>query len=194
MTKATPPTLRARLKGFVTDQNGNIMIEAMIILPIMFWAYLTMFTIFDAYRQVTVTQKANYTISDMISRQAEIDGPFLDGAMQVFDEMIRSSRPTAMRVTSVTYDEDEDEYSVLWSQTRGSRPILTTDEVKDWHQKLPILADESTVVVIETWSGYQPVFAIGLEEQGLSQFTFTRPRYTKCVIWRVDQDSDCLGV
>jgi hypothetical protein len=193
MTLRITQKLRARARGLVTDENGNVMIEAMIILPIMFWAYLTMFTIFDAYRQVTVTQKANYTVSDMISRQAEIDAPFLDGMMQVFNEMVRASRETAMRVTSVTYDADTDEYLVLWSQTRGSREKLTTDEIKNWHEKLPVLADESSVVVVETWSGFQPVFNIGLEEQGLSQFTFTRPRYTKCVIWRADSNSDCLS-
>ena len=189
MIRHTLSNAHLRIRAFAAEQDGNLTVETIIILPIMFWAYLTMFTIFDAYRQVTVTQKANYTVADLISRQAVVDDAFMDGAMEVFDTLTRSSRPTALRVSSITYDAEDGLYSVQWSKGRGSKGALTSETVKNWHEKLPVLSDNSTVVVIETWSGFKPVFNIGLEEQGLSQFTFTRPRYTNCVTYKGTTES-----
>ena len=89
-------SLRNRLGRFTSDQDANVAIEATIILPIMFWAYLTMFSIFDAYRQYTESQKAAYTISDLISRQTTpLDDAFIDSTRELFDTMTRTiDRPS----------------------------------------------------------------------------------------------------
>ncbi|MGC3936436.1 TadE/TadG family type IV pilus assembly protein [Roseobacter sp. EG26] len=175
---------RARVAQFTGNESGAVTMEFLIICPFLFWGYMAMLTYYDAFRQNTVNQKAAFTIADLISRQATVNGAFLDGAHTVFDTLVRSNTPTALRVTSVTYNDDDPEdetlgtYSVLWSEPRGDFGELTTDDVENWHDVLPVMYDGATVVVVETWAGFRPAFKIGMSERTLHNFTFTRPRYS----------------
>ena len=177
-------SLRNRLGRFTSDQDANVAIEATIILPIMFWAYLTMFSIFDAYRQYTESQKAAYTISDLISRQTTpLDDAFIDSTRELFDTMTRTIDRPSVRVTIVKYDEETDDYTVMWSEARGSFPVLDDQAIADWDDRLPVMPDEENVIVFETMSTYDPPFNTGLENRTISNFVFTRPRYAPQVCW-----------
>jgi hypothetical protein len=183
--KTVSAIIQQRLTRFNRDQDGNIAIEAAIILPVLFWAYLTMFSIFDSYRQYTVSQKAAYTIADLVSRQnGDVDSEFLDGSQALFEMLTRSIDEPSMRLTVVKYDEDSNEYSVNWSKTRGdSFGELTTEMVKNWHNILPVMPDQEVVVVLETQTEYDPPFNIGLEQRTIKNFVFTRLRYAPNICW-----------
>ncbi|WP_187429596.1 hypothetical protein ROLI_025010 [Roseobacter fucihabitans] len=176
-------TLRLWVKRFARGEEGNVTIEFVIICPLMFWTHMAMYTYFDAFKEQTINQKAAFTVADLISRQAVVNAAFIDGSHSVFNTLVRSNTATAIRVTSVSYDAEEDEYSVLWSQQRGADGVLTTETVRDWHAYLPVMYDTATVIVVETWSGFSPVFKIGMAERTLHNFTFTRPRYSPSVGW-----------
>ena len=177
-------SLRKRLGRFASDQDANVAIEATIILPVMFWAYLTMFSIFDAYRQYTESQKAAYTISDLISRQTTpLDAAFIDSTRELFDTMTRTIDRPSVRVTIVKYDLDTDDYTVEWSESRGSFLALDDADIADWDSRLPVMPDEENVIIFETLSTYDPPFNTGLENQTISNFVFTRPRYAPQVCW-----------
>lgn len=170
---------------FASDQSGNVAIEATIILPIMFWAYLSMFSIFDAYRQYTVSQKAAYTISDLISRQTTpIDDTFLDSSRALFEMLTRSIDEPSMRLTIVKYDEADDSYTVQWSKVRGSFGELVDENIENWHDRLPVMPDQENVIVLETQTQYDPPFDTGLENRTIKNFVFTRPRYAPQVLWQ----------
>ncbi len=170
------------LKFFRDDQKGSVAIEAVILVPIMIWAYLAMFTIFDSYRQYTAQQKAVYTISDLISRQATpMDAAFIDGAHDLFESLSRSPQETGLRVTVAKYDLTLQEYQVIWSRTRGGMIGLQSQDIANWTNRLPVMPQDDQIIIVETSSAFTPVFNIGLSNQTINNFVFTRPRYAKQV-------------
>ncbi|MGJ8615456.1 MAG: TadE/TadG family type IV pilus assembly protein [Sulfitobacter sp.] len=178
-------TLRSVLRcDFLRREDGSIAIEAVIVMPLLFWTYLSMFSIFDAFRMYSINQKAAYTIGDAISRETvPIDGAYLEGAQDLFEYLSRSQDQTSIRVSSIYYDAGQDEYRRDWSQKRGSVAELTNADVKNWHEKLPVLPDNERLVLVETWADYDPPFNTGLEEREIRNFVFTRPRYAPRVCW-----------
>lgn len=170
--------------NFARREDGTIAIEAMIVLPLLFGTFLSIFTIFDAFRQYSLNQKAAYTIADAISRETiPINNDYMNGSRDLFEYMTRSGTDVGLRVTSVYYDADEDTYKVDWSQTRGGHSQLDSSHTSDWHERLPMMVDNERVVVVETWSSYDPPFKTGLEETEIRNFVFTRPRYAPRVLW-----------
>ncbi|UOA28211.1 TadE/TadG family type IV pilus assembly protein [Pseudosulfitobacter sp. DSM 107133] len=174
------------MRRFVRKEDGNVAVETMVIIPVLFWGYLTMYAIFDAYRQQTLNEKAAYTIGDMISRQTTpLDVAYLDGARSLLKYLTRNSGvdPT-IRVSSIKYDAENNIYKRDWSKVRGSNAdALTNTDVENWHDRLPVMLDNEHIVVVETFVDYKPAFNIGLEERTIRQFVFTRPRYTPQVLW-----------
>ncbi len=169
---------------FLRKQDGSISIEAMIVLPVMFWAFLAAFSIFDAFRMYGINQKAAFTVGDAISRETlPLDDDYLDGVHNLFEYLSLSEGKSAMRVSSIWFDEDNNSYRTDWSQTRGNAIALTSTEVKNWHNRLPVMPDNERVLLVETWSEYVPPFATGLEEREIQNFVFTRPRYAPRVCW-----------
>ncbi|MBD3662504.1 hypothetical protein H9Q16_01060 [Sulfitobacter sp. TSTF-M16] len=168
--------------SFLRREDGSVAVEAMIILPVIFWAYLCMFAIYDAYRMFSVHQKAAFTISDAISRETmPIDDDYLDGTHDLFEYLSRSQGQTSMRVSQIWYDEDNDSYRADWSEVRGSISPLSDAQVSNWHDKLPVMPDNERIVLLETWSNYDTPFETGLTADEIRTYVFTSPRYAPAV-------------
>ena len=169
---------------FLRREDGSMAVEAMVILPLLFWTYLSLFSIFDTFRMYSINQKAAYTIGDAISRETvPIDGAYLEGVQDLFEYLSRSQDKTSIRVSSIWYDADADAYKSDWSQKLGSVSALSDVDVKNWHDKLPVLPDNERLVLVETWAQYDPLFDTGLENREIRNFVFTRPRYAPRVCW-----------
>lgn len=171
--------LRARIAGFSQDSRGSVTVEAVIMLPILFWAYCGLYTFFDAYRQTSINQKAAYTISDMLSRETDppLNADYLDSVYSLLDFLTRSNTERRMRVTVVRYDQDNNEHHVQWSQVRGTVDALEDADVATLANRLPVMVDEEQLVLVETWTEYDAPFNIGLNDKTISTFVFTRPRF-----------------
>ena len=164
--------------GFVRRQDGAVAIEAMLIMPMMFWAFLCLFAIHDAWRSYGIHQKAAFSIGDAISRETfPIDDAYIDGAHDLFEYLAHSAGNTNLRVSQIWYDGPNDVYKADWSKTRGGAEPLTDAEVANWHHKLPIMPHNERVVLLETWSFYDPPFDTGLTADEIRTYVFTRPRY-----------------
>lgn len=171
---------------FKREEKGSIAIETVILVPMLFWVFLTTFSIFHAYRQHAISQKAGYTIGDLISRQTEpLDQAFLSGSQKVLQFLTLSElNDTSMRISAITYDADADRYEKDWSQVQGGTRFPFTDQqVEDLGDRLPIMKDNEQIIVVETWIDYDPPFDIGLARHDVVNFVFTRPRYTPQVCW-----------
>ena len=178
--------------GFARREDGSVAIEAVIILPMMFWTFLSLFSIFDAFSQYGANQKAAYTLGDMISRETvPIDDRYLDGAQDLFDYLTRSPQESSIRVSMLRYSGSTNTFSVFWSKSRGWNPPLTTADVKKWDTRLPKMPDKEYVLVTETWAKYVPPFKTGLEKSTIQNFVFTRPRYATCVLWVTMESNGC---
>ena len=174
------------LRDFRDDEEGVLAVELVLIIPALFWAYLAMFAIFDAYRQYSVNQKGAYTLGDMVSRETTpINDDYLDGAQELMQYLTnaRQLSDVAVRISSLKYNETDDKYELDWSKERGWMPELTATQVQNWHDRLPVMTDNDHVTVVETWVKYDPPFNTGLSNREIENFVFTRPRYAPRVLF-----------
>ena len=181
----TKTRLKAFLRGdFVRNEDGTIAIEAMIILPVMFWTFLSLFSIFETFRTYSMNQKAAFTIGDAISRETQpIDDQYLTGVWQLYDYLANTRGESSIRVTQLRYRAHDNRFFRDWSQSRGWAYPLSSSDVQNWTDRLPTIPDGERVVLVETWDRYDAPFETGLERQIIHNFVFTRPRYAPRVCW-----------
>lgn len=176
--------LTAMKRKFARDEEGGLAIEAIVMIPLMFFVVMSMFTLFDAFRQYTMHQKAAYTISDMISRETvPLDDSYLTGAHALFDDMTRNPQESSIRVSIVRYDENNQIFKLDWSRTQGASTPLSNNAVRNWDDRLPVLVHNERIIVVETFANYVPPFDTGFGEREIENFIFTRPRYAPQVLW-----------
>jgi Flp pilus assembly protein TadG len=178
--------LRSLIKGFKRDDDGSVAIETVILVPMLFWVFLSTLSIFHAYRQHAISQKAGYTIADMISRETEpIDRPFMIGAQKVFQFLSLSElQDTTLRVSVAKYDLTDNKYEMLWSKVQGNAKVELTDAgVAALGDRLPIMKNDEQIIIVETWIDYDPPFDTGLATHDVVNFIFTRPRYAPNICW-----------
>lgn len=171
--------IRVMLKRFRREDSGYMVIEAVLVLPILLWAFMGLYTFWDAYRATTTTQKAAYAISDLISRQqGPVDSAFVGGMRTAMDRMIPTRMEAELRVTSIIYNNTDERFEVEWSCVADA-PVLpyTTETLQLVKDFIPDMADGNTVILVETWVDYAPILNIGVTEKRLQQFIVTRPRY-----------------
>ena len=177
--------IRQYLRAFRDEERGSIAVETILILPVLFWAYLSMFAIFDAYRQHAINQKAAFTLGDIISRETTpIDNAYLTGTREMLAYLTANPvNDVAVRVTSVRYDANYEIYKRDWSQELGWMSPLSNTAVQALKDDLPVMPHNERVVVVETFVKYNPPFKTGLQEREIRNFVFTRPRYAPRVLW-----------
>lgn len=170
---------RAMIDRMRRDDGGYMVIEAVLVLPMLCWAFLALYTFWDAYRSVTTIQKAAYSISDLISReQGNVNAGYINGMRTAMDQMISPRLSTELRVTSVIRDNADDRFEVIWSCVSGTlTPKLTTTTLQDLAELIPSMADGNTIILLEAWVDYEPALDIGITEKRFEQFIVTRPRY-----------------
>lgn len=174
------------LRQFFKDQGGVASIEAILLIPLLFWAYTGTFVMFDAYKKQTDGLRVTYSVADAISREdSELTQAYLDSMTLLSDFMSRSPNRVTQRVTIVCYSAEDDQYQVAWSRTTGPKKStllphtdLTVDDNRD---RLPILPVGDQVVLVETFMDYAPVWSVGLAAQTFDYWVFTRPRFTNQV-------------
>jgi Flp pilus assembly protein TadG len=186
--------LKSRLRSrFVRDEDGSAAIEAVIMIPVMFVCVLTFVTLIDYTRMHSMHQKAAYTISDMISRETlAIDDDYLTGTNELLNTLTRSPQTSTVRVSIVRYDADDDIFKLDWSRTSGYATERSNQDVRNWAERLPTMVDNERMIVVETAALYQPPFNVGLGNQQIENFIFTRPRYAPQVLW-TDVETDFAG-
>ncbi len=156
-----------------------ISVEALMLAPVLLWAFVATYTYFDAYRQNATNLKAAYTIGDLISRETEtIDSTYINSMHTLLTHMVRSGSDVDLRITVIRFDEDDARYYVDWSTTRGFTEEIDDGNLADMKERLPTMPDQERVILVETRNRYVPPFNIGLDVMDMDNFVFTRPRFT----------------
>jgi hypothetical protein len=175
----------ARKGTFLSDEKGSAAIETVIMVPLTFFVIMSMFTLFDAFRQYSMHQKAAYTLSDMISRETlPLDRDYLEGAHDLFDTLTRSPQDSTVRISIVRYDAVNDSMRLDWSKTSGFSTPLRDEDVRNWTDRLPMMVNNERIIVVETYANYEPPFNTGLGTREIANFIFARPRYAPQVLWQ----------
>lgn len=176
------------VRGFRDEDRGSLVVEAVMILPFLMWAYVGLYVYWDAFRSINTVQKAAYSVSDMISREMiTITPAYLTGMDSIMERLIDQSQDASMRVTSVycngmgadRCDDLTGRNEVHWSLSPGSMmPALTTTSLQALEDHIPAMSDGDYVVIVEISVTYTPAFNFGLTENlNLQQFIVTRPRF-----------------
>ena len=170
------------LRVFRDDTRGYVSLEAMIVLPALLWIFGAGWVYFDAMHQQSVNQKANYTISDMISRETDaITGDYVANAHRLLQIMTKSEgEQSALRITVVEFDGSN--WTVAWSRSGGPIAAMQMADLADYLAKLPLAAAGEQLVLLETWDSYDPVIQVGLDAFDIRSYSFTRPRYAPQIV------------
>lgn len=191
-------TLKHRLVTFLRDEDGLILVEALIMLPLLVWALVAMFLYWDVFRTINVTQKTAYSVADLLSRQRDtIPTAFANGLQNVVDFLTPGGHPVKMRITSLECNSStgtqaqqvcnstRGSYKLLFSFSPGNKvPELTQTDIQNWKGvKVPTLVHGESVFVVETSVEFKaqfPTFLLGLmigvEDNTFGEFIVTRPR------------------
>lgn len=174
--------LKRHLRRFRDQEDGLVMTEFLIMLPLLVWTFMALFVYWDAFRTINQAQKAAYSVSDLISRQSEINTTFINGMQSVTDYLMADAPEVKLRITSVEYHEEDDEHVVLFSRSPGNKmPQLTDSVLATKKPHIPLMADNDSVVIVETSVAYNPGFDVGIPLETFDYFVVTRPRYYRRV-------------
>lgn len=118
LSPARPAGNRRR---FLRDSAGSASIEAVIVLPILFWALVATLVFFDGFRSRNQSQIAAQTVADLLSREANMfTSNYLEGMNEVFDFLADSRFPTRLRISSIIWNSQTQLNRIQWSYgTRG---------------------------------------------------------------------------
>jgi len=173
--------LRRQFRRFRDSEDGLVMTEFLILLPLLVWTFMALFIYWDAFRTINQAQKASFAVSDLISRQSEIDLDFVNG-METVMEYLTNGSPVRVRITSIEWDGDEGEYIVLFSRSPGYElSTLNAAAVAGMADRIPTMANHDSVVIVETEVSYDPGFEVGITNHTFDNFVVTRPRYYRRV-------------
>jgi hypothetical protein len=187
--------LTRQMRRFRDQEDGLVMTEFLIMLPLLVWTFMALFVYWDAFRTINQAQKAAYSISDLISRQSEIDPTFITGMQTVSEYLMNDSPDIELRITSVEYSEEENKHHVLFSRSPGGKMTQLTDSDlarSVYRDRIPIMADNDSVVIVETSVDYTPGFDVGIPLHSFDNFVVTRPRYYRRVCLTTEPCPDTL--
>ncbi|EPX86515.1 hypothetical protein ruthe_01330 [Rubellimicrobium thermophilum DSM 16684] len=176
--------LRHRLLRFARDDRGSMAVEAMLILPILVWAYLATFVFFDGYRAQSLNTKAAYTIGDILSRETNWVTPaYLDSLFALQQVLTQSDQPRSMRITVIRWNATARRYEVVWSRVRGSgAQQLVTNDLAKLAPFLPVMPAGESAILTETWVDYRPPASV-IAPFTFRDFVVTRPRFASQLCW-----------
>jgi Flp pilus assembly protein TadG len=185
--------VKQSIAGFLRDERGVLLAETLLLLPILIWGFLALFVYWDVFRTINVTQKAAYSISDMMSRQVVVNMQLIEGLQEVLDFLTPAITPSRMRITSIEMSEGtnvqaawdgDDAYVLLFSRSPGDAVAEhTTTTIQALRPLIPILVDRESVIIVETWTDFTPRFNTGVlnfvtavDNETFTNFVVTRPR------------------
>ena len=170
-----------KIKETLRDERGSFSIEAILMFPMLAWAFMAMFVFFEGLRESNINLKATYTVSDLLSRETElIDQTYLNGMNDIYAWLSRSANPVQMRLTVVRYDAATNSH-IIEGCAKGinGKPDLEQEDIATVvTPHVPIMADASTAIVVETWATYTPIFDMGLTETDIYNIVVTSPRFS----------------
>lgn len=178
-------------RRFFRDERGGVLLEFLLFLPLLIWTMVAMVVFWDVFRTINTAQKAAYSVSDLISRQEDnLSNAFVNGMQDVFNYlMLGAAQDSRLRITSLFYDEPTDSYKLIFSVSPNNKvPVYTEDDLEELKDRIPVLNDKDSVVIVETMVAYTPPFNTGifdiadaLGSNVFEEFVVTPPRFRTAI-------------
>jgi hypothetical protein len=176
-------TAQRSFDRYIKDEDGTVLVEFLILLPLLIWAMIAIFVYWDVFRTQSSAQKAAYSLADVISRQQKPLTPsFVDGMQDLFEFlMLSNSQSGQIRITSFIFDNGpdnkdltgDDKYELVFSVSPKGKidTLLTAPDLLLLKDRIPEMSDRDTAVLVETTLEYTPAFDVGLGGTELNRFT-----------------------
>ena len=172
------------LRRFGRDRVGSMVVESVMILPLMIWAFAGTFTIFEAFRIETLNTRTSYTIGDALSRETnEVTPAYIEGLNDVFQAMTQADADTILRVTVVEWDEETQKFILKWSYSTAGKNPITNETLMSIQPHIPSSADAETSIIVETWMQFNPLFIDIIDPIQFAHINITRPRFAAQLPW-----------
>lgn len=179
-------------RRFRKDQRGSLSVEAVIILPMLFWAICATYTYYNAFKVQNAVNRANYTIGDIVSRETGTVNPaYVEGLHNLYQYMTRAKDDgTWIRVSSIKCrkkcNKTDRVLKLNWSYGTAGAHALTKPEINTVEAKIPLLPKGDVLILVETSSTYRPLFKAMVPTFGdttMATYSVTRPRFAQQVAW-----------
>lgn len=177
--------IRKLIAGFAGDRRGSISVEALLILPIVLWAYIAGFVFYDAFRAQNTNVKAAYVVADLMARATDpVDADYLEGLGDLYAMLSQARSPTAMRVASIDWDITNERYRLRWSYGTGELPAFTTADLDQrLANRITDLSAGETALIVETVLDYRPMLNVGVPARQMVNFIQMRPRFVPQILF-----------
>ncbi|WP_170381594.1 TadE/TadG family type IV pilus assembly protein [Ruegeria atlantica] len=172
--------IRQFLGSTARGEKGALSLEAILVLPFFIWTITLAYTYFDGFRQSAANVKAAYTVSDLISREAVgITDTYVASMHLLMQRMANNNSEMRMRISLVKYHEEDEKHTLEWTSDCGFGSSWSNGTVGQLAERLPPMADQNTLIIVETSNDYDPVLKTGWIEDNFTfdNFVFTRPRF-----------------
>ncbi len=174
----------ALLRRFRRAEDGVVMVEGLLMLPILIWCFVGAHVFFDAFRAKSTNIRAAYTIGDALSRETGYITPqYLDSVHDLQQFLVDTDEAVRLRVTMLHYDGPTDRYLVNWSRTRGGVAELDTAGLAQLRSIMPAMPNRDIGILVETWVDYLPGYEVGLDPFTFEDKVVTRPRFAGQLCW-----------
>lgn len=175
-----------RTPKFLSDENGSMSLETVLVFPLLLWAFAATFLFWDLFHAKAITQRAAYTIADALSRETDpVDDTYINGMDNVHAYLIQGSHATRLRISAITWDEDDAEFKVSWSQTPDTDwSAHTNATLNALDTQIPVMAAGDCAILVEAQVRFVPFMNVGIPPLVLDSFIVTRPRFGPQLIWK----------
>lgn len=178
--------LRSITDRFCRSEKGSLSVEAVFAVPMLVWAITATFVFWDAFKTINISQKATYTVADMLSRETTvIDADYLTVVHETFDFLTGQTGANALRVTVVQMVEDPvtniKSTELVWSQGVGGANGY--QDLTVLQNRLPDMAAGDQMIVVESEQNWSPSFTVGLANYRFRDVAISRPRFSPQLVW-----------
>lgn len=176
-------SLTRRFRG---NEEGSLSIETVFAIPMLVWVIAATFVFWDAFKTLSISQKATYTVADMLSRETNpIDADYMTSMREIFDFLAGDAGDNAIRVTVVTKTTNPttevEELQIVWSQGVDVDAYTDLDAIRD---RLPTMALGEQLIVVESEQEWSPGFDVGLGTYRFRKVALARPRFSPQLKWK----------
>ena len=167
-------------------------------MPLLIWGLVAIFIYWDVFRTINMTQKAAYSIADLLSRQKNtIPLAYANGLQNIMNFLTPGGHAVKMRITSFECNSPTGtklcnattgSYKLLFSYSPGNKiAVLTEPNIQPWMtSKIPTLSNGESVFVVETSVEFQAQLKtaiaglmVGVTDNTFGEFIVTRPRHRR---------------
>lgn len=184
------------LRDFLKRDEGSLSVEAVIILPVILIVFMATYTYFDLFRAKSQSLKANYAISDLLSRDDNILKTEMRGAGKLFRYLTQGSSDSWVAVTVIRCKKNCDKANrklvVTQSRDQNWKRHLTTSKLRAHYKDLiPKMYKGEYLLMVETKVPYIPPFHgdwHGIYPVEMTDLVVTKPRGAPKICF---ENADC---